>query len=117
MTATVNGSGQTVVPIGFKTTLFTLAAAGMCGTAGQNASDDHCGHVGVFVDGTSCNADGGAANGVAFASPADAILSQCMSVDGSHDVELVLRHGDGTPIIDFTGMPIHANLSFAATGP
>jgi len=116
--ATTNASGQVVVPIGFKTTHFTLATPGMCGTAAQNSSDDHCGYVEVSFLGESCNVDGGTYNNLASASPAEAILSQCMSVDGSHDVVLALHHGDGTPILDpSTGLTIEVDLTFAATGP
>jgi hypothetical protein len=116
--ATTNDAGQVVVPIGFETTHFTLAAPGMCGTAAQNSGDDHCGDLEVTFLGENCNADGGAYNNVASANPAEAILSHCPTVDGSHDVRLALHHGDGTPILDpSTGTTIQVDLTFVATGP
>jgi hypothetical protein len=114
--ATTNASGQVVVPIDFTTTHFTLAAPGMCGTAAQDASDDHCGFVEVFVDGASCGGDGGALNSETSASPAEAILSQCPIESGSHTASLELHHGDGSPILDpANSMTIAASLTFDAT--
>jgi len=116
--ATRNANGQAVVALSFATTHFTLAPLGGCGSASQNATDDQCGHVEVFIDGASCDADAGADNDDAFSSPAQAVVGDCPMVDGVHSALLELHHGDRSPILDpSTKTPIGVSLTFTTTGP
>jgi hypothetical protein len=117
--------GADVVPISFTTTGITLMMPGSC----PNHSDsiDNCGHVHLYIDGhTACLPMPGApynnatpataaADG-AGASPVNAILSSCATVNGPHTVSLELHHDDHSPIIGADGMVISAQVMLTVSG-
>jgi hypothetical protein len=116
LTAMANSSNQSVVNIPFTTTNFTIMAPGACT---NNSTDNSCGHVHIYVDGSACTPDGSPYNnGDTTASPAVAILSNCPTIDGSHTVSLELHHGDHSPIVNpATMMTVSASAPFSAMGP
>jgi hypothetical protein len=111
---TLSGKDATIVPVPFTLTDFTLTAPLMCA---DNTSDDHCGHLHIFVDDSACTPSGSPYdNDDATSSPAIAILSTCPTVDGMHTARLELHHGDHSPVLGADGMVIQASAAFTATG-
>jgi len=110
----LSGAEATVVPIPFAITSFTLVPPEMCAS---NTTDDHCGHIHVYVDDNACTPDGSPYdNSDSTASPAIAILSTCPMVDGSHNVRLELHHGDHSPVLGADGTVIQSSAAITATG-
>ena len=115
--------GADVVPVSFTTTGIALMMPGSC----PNHSDsiDNCGHVHLLIDGAACTPSGSPYNNAtpatatadgAGASPVNAILSSCSTVNGSHTVSLELHHDDHTPILGADGMVISAQVMLTVSG-
>jgi hypothetical protein len=108
------GSGEVDVPVTFTTTNFTLMAPGGCGSVTNN-----CGHVHLLIDGAKCTPANSPYNNDGFASPINAIMSNCPStdaIDGSHTVSVELHSDMHAPIIGASGTVISANVQFTAAG-
>ena len=108
------GSGAVDVPVTFSTTNFTLKAPGGCGSVSNN-----CGHVHLLVDTAACTPTGSPYNNDGFASPINAIMSNCPAsdaIDGSHTVTLELHSDQHAPIVDGTGKTISGTVQFTAAG-
>jgi hypothetical protein len=79
-------------------------------------TSNNCGHIHVLIDGAACTPDGAPYNNDGFASPVNAILSSCPTVNGMHTVTLELHHNDHSPILDANMMTISGSAPFTATG-
>ncbi len=101
------------VPIAFTTTGITLMMPGSC--TDKSDSNDNCGHVHLLIDGAACTPSGSPYNNAtpasaaadgANASPVNAIVSSCPTVNGAHTVTLELHHDDHSPIVGADGMTV-----------
>ena len=103
--STVNLPANKQIAINFGTN-YTLKAPGTC------AGLEHCGHVYVLVDSTSCNLPNMAFNALAVASPVQADLSRCTTAaTGSHSVTLELRNDDASFVTNVLGSPVTASAT------
>jgi hypothetical protein len=108
------GSGEVDIPVSFTTTNFTLMAPGGCGSVTNN-----CGHVHLLIDGAMCTPAGAPYNNDGFASPINAILSNCPASDtgdGSHTVSVELHSDQHAPIVGANMMTIANSVTFTAAG-
>jgi hypothetical protein len=101
------------VPVSFTVQNFTLVAPG---TASCANTSDNCGHIHVLVDGPACTPEGAPYNNDGIASPVNAILSTCPTVNGMHTVTLELHHNDHSPVLDASMNTISTQVAFTATG-
>jgi hypothetical protein len=113
------------VPIAFTTTGITLMMPGSC--LDKSDSIDNCGHVHLLIDGAMCtpSASGlpynnatpatAAADG-ANASPVNAIVSSCPTVNGAHTVTLELHHDDHSPVNGADGTVISSQVMITVSG-
>jgi hypothetical protein len=86
-------------------------------SSGCSNTSNNCGHIHLLVDNAACTPAGAPYNNDGFASPINAILSTCPTVNGMHTVTLELHHNDHSPILDPTGTStISASVTFTATG-
>jgi hypothetical protein len=113
-------STETDVSTTFTTTNFTLKTPGGCGSVSKT-----CGHVHLYIDdpgdgGTSpCTPAGAPYNNDGFASPINAIMSNCTNADpvnGSHTIRLELHADDHSAITNASGATISDSVTFTATG-
>lgn len=95
------------VAINFNTN-YTIKAPGTC------AGDDHCGHIYLLIDNSSCNAPSLAYNTLADSSPVDADFSKCATPTGMHTVTLELRHDDGSTVLNLVSNPVTAQVTITA---
>ena len=105
------------VAVVLSTSGITLKDPGTCaGAAG-------CGHVELFIDGTTCNDHEDSAspkpyNSAASSSAAKAGLDYCPSfpsVAGSHTLRAELHNDDLTPVTDSSGVTLADATTFTAT--
>lgn len=101
------GSGPQGVPVDFVTN-WLLKAPGQCG------SEEHCGHIDVLVDSTSCNAPGKPFNAQAIVSPAQADLGLCQMAKGLHTISLELHDDAGGLVRNPLGDPVTAEVKVIA---
>jgi hypothetical protein len=97
--SSVNLSAGKTIAINFDSN-YTIRAPGKC------AGADHCGHIYLLVDNSSCNLPNLAYNAVASASPVQADFSRCATPTGMHVVTLELRNDDGSPVFTLLNTPV-----------
>ena len=105
--SSVNLSLTRKVVVNFNTN-YTIKAPGTC----QGA--DHCGHVYVLVDNSSCNSAGLPYNTLASSSPVEADFSKCATATGMHTITLELHHDDSTPVLSLTNSPVTTQVTITA---
>jgi hypothetical protein len=97
--STVNLPVNKQIAINFSTN-YTLKTPGTC------TGLEHCGHVYVLVDSSSCNLPNLPYNALAVATPVQADLSKCATATGSHTVTLELHYDDDSVVKNVLGTPI-----------
>jgi hypothetical protein len=96
-----------LVAVNFQTN-WTLKAPGQCD------GDEHCGHIEVFVDSTTCNAPDQQVNAQALFSPAEADLGKCPTPTGEHTISLELHDDTNRIVTNPLGNAVTAHVTVIA---
>jgi hypothetical protein len=96
-----------LVAVNFQTN-WMLKAPGQCNGA------EHCGHVDVFVDSSTCNGLGQHYNAQAVFSPAEADFGKCSMPTGQHMISLELHDDADRIVTDPLGEAVTSSVTVIA---